>query len=597
MTVAVVPGADRAPPDRVEDIATLRDLLHFLGAYDVAAVPSAMAAVFERDVEVRPSFSSSWVAPLPPAGAEIARTYVVGDAEVRLYRLPDRPESLYFVVPSEYQLPSHHLKLIHLGRAALLAAPPEAVDLRKPEDARAYVAKVGERILYRLARENGIRIGTDRAREAETVRRLADVLAKYTAGFGLAEVFLGDPNVQDVYVDAPAARTPVYLTIADASDGLHNRCVTNVFLTEEDAEALLSRVRFESGRPFSEAMPVLEANIDAFRVRVTAIGPPLSPAGLAFAFRRHASTPWTLPRLIDNGSLSAAAAGLLSFLVDGRSAVLVAGGRGAGKTALLGALLLEFPQGQRILTIEDTLELPVPQMQDLGYKVESLYVRSTLGGAAQMSADEALRVSLRLGESAIVLGEVRGAEARTLYEAMRAGTAGSAVLGTIHGSSSRVVYDRVVHDLGIPPQSFAATDAIVVAGLARPGGSQRQLRRVVEVAELSRSRGHGEFDSLLVYDAVSDSWEETDLFRSGSSRIAAIAREWGLSYESAMENIAARAAIREAMVRESRRRTRPEFLTAAWVARANARHDVLVEEGLTGPSLVEGWTTWFEGAV
>ncbi len=597
MTIALGSPIRRAASDRVDDIASWSDLPASLDAYDVASVQSAIAAVFERDSEVRPSFSASWVAPLPPVGAELERAYRVGDAEVRLYHLHDRPESLYFVVPAEYQLPIHHLKLIHLGRRAVLVSPPQAIDLRRLEDARDYVEKVGERVLYRLAREHGIKIGENRAREAETVRRLARVLAAYTAGLGLLEIFLADSNVQDVYVDAPASRTPVYLTIADTAKGLHHRCVTNVFVTEEDAEAVLSRVRFVSGRPFSEAMPVLEANLEAFRSRVTAVGPPLSPEGIALAFRRHSSDPWTLPRLIDNGSLSAAAAGLLSFLVDGRSALLIAGGRGAGKTALLGALLLEFPRGQRILTIEDTLELPVAQLQQLGYKVESLYIRSSLGGTAQMTADEALRVSLRLGESAIVLGEVRGTEARTLYEAMRAGTAGSAVLGTIHGSSSKAVFERVVHDLGIPPQSFAATDTVVVAGLARPGGSQRLLRRVLEISELSRSRGSGEFDSLVEYDPQGDSWRETEVLRACSHRIGTIAREWGLRYEEALGNIAARASIREAIVREARRRNRPDLLSAGWVARANARYDVLLEDGLSPPSLVSEWAVWFEASI
>jgi len=579
----------------IEGIGSLRELLFALRQMDARAVSQALHRVFESDVETRPTFSSSWVAPLPPAEAVLIHTYRVGDSEVRLYNLTERAESLYFVVPSEYQLPIHHLKLLHLAREEIRRLAPRSVDLRRPAEIRAYVAQVGERLLYRIAKERDIRIGRSRAEEVATVHRLAEVLAKYTAGLGIIEILLRDPNVQDVFVDAPASRTPVYVTIA-AQGGSHQRCLTNVTLTEEDAESLLSRFRFESGRPFSEATPVLEANLEAFRARATVVGRPLSPDGLAIALRRHSPDPWTLPKLIKAGSLTPLAAGLLSFLIDGRSTILVAGSRSAGKSSLLGALLLEFPQSQRILTIEDTLELPGPRMRELGYKVQSLHVESALGGHGEMSAEEALRVSLRLGESALVLGEVRGQEARTLYEAMRAGTAGSAVLGTIHGNSSKSVYERIVHDLQIPPTSFAATDVVVIAGLARPGGSQRFDRRVTEVTEVAKSRGPGEFEPLLAYRVDTDSLEATEAFRHSSERVRAIANSWGLSYAAALENIETRAAMRTALVDAAERQNRAEFLAAPWVARSNAKYWSLVEEGFQGTDLLEEWSGWLARA-
>ncbi len=592
------PEAPAGPPGSadVEGPAILADLLPRLRGHDAGRVHAAIASVFASDVETRPTFSASWVAPLPPPDAVLVHAYSIGDSEVRLYNLPERAESLYFIAPSEYRLPVPHMRLLHLARRELQRLPPRSVDLRRPAEVRAYVAQVGERLLYRVARERDIPVGADRSEEVATTRRLAEVLAKYTAGLGILETLVKDPNVQDVFVDAPASRVPVYVTIAQVGES-HQRCLTNVTLTEEDAEALLSRLRFESGRPFSEATPVLETNVEAFRVRATVIGKPLSPEGLAVALRRHSPDPWTLPKLIRAGSLTPLAAGLLSFLIDGRSTVLIAGSRGAGKSSLLGALMLEFPQAQRVLTIEDTLELPGPQMRELGYKVQSLYVESALGGHGEMTAEEALRVSLRLGESAIVLGEVRGQEARTLYEAMRAGTAGSAVMGTIHGNSSSSVYERIVHDMGIPPMSFMATDVVVIAGLARPGGSQRFVRRVTEVTELAKSRGPGAFQPLLEYDVQADRLEATEPFRGSSERIRAVARTWDLTYDEAMENIAGRAAVRSALLEAAARTGRDDLLGAAWVARANAKYGSLVEEGSRGIRLVDAWTAWLSRAV
>ncbi|HEV8594034.1 MAG TPA: hypothetical protein VGR51_00695, partial [Thermoplasmata archaeon] len=287
--------------------------------------PARIRRGIAEDARERPRFSASWVIPRPPREAVLARTYRVGASEVRLYRIPGGTESLYFVAPREYAMPPDHMRLVHLAREELRRSPPDRVRLDRPADVREYVTRFAERAIFRWAVEKGISLGGERAKAVETGRRLAGVLARYTVGLGVVEIPLRDPNVQDVYLDAPAGATPLHVTIADVGEGLQQRCVTNVFLTSLDADALLARLRLESGRPFSEAMPVLETNLDAFRVRATAVGPPLSPDGPAVALRRHSTEPWTLTRLVATGALTPFAAGLLSFLVDGRSTILIAG--------------------------------------------------------------------------------------------------------------------------------------------------------------------------------------------------------------------------------------------------------------------------------
>ena len=557
------------------------------------ALRRALTRSFERSQRIRPGFSQSWVTPSLPEDAEFILEYQVGQSRVAIYRLPAGTELLYQLVPEEYSLEPEHIRLVDAAREELLADVPGLAANFRPEQARSYVARQGARIILRLATERDILLGGSRAAQLSRSRRLAEVLARYTAGLGIAEHLLEDSYVQDVYIDAPAHLNPVYVTIGGAPDPrASGRCRTNLCLGAGDAESLLARFRTESGRPFSEARPFLETDLQGYSTRVTVIGKPLSPEGIAIALRRHSTDPWTLPRLIEAGSITPLAAGLLSFLLDGQSTILVAGSRGAGKTSLVGALMLEFPRSQRVLTIEDTLELPSDAMKRLGYKLQSMQVQSSLGGMGELTADEALRLSLRLGESAIVMGEVRGQEARTLYEAMRTGTAGSSVLGTIHGSSARSVFERVVHDLGIPAKAFSATDIVVVAGLRRPFGSHRSVRRVVEISELDKDR-EGKFLELMVYDESRDSLVETGNI-AGSRRLAAIAQSWGLGPGEAVQAVRLRARIREELVAFAREHDNRSVLGARWVADANDALWAALEKRKTDfAGALDDWKEWF----
>ena len=562
-------------------------------------ISGALRSVMACNRRVRPSFSQTFVAPHRPQGAREVTKYRVGNASVRISTLVNETEGYYLLEPPEYRYSRTEVALVEVARRSLLEEAPEDMQVDTPAHVRAWVEQRGGELISEAARDRGVDLGPDRRGQRERVRQLAATLGRYTAGLGVIEHLLADARVQDVFVDAPADANPLYVILGgDGEDGVPHRCRTNICLSQPEVEGLVARLRHASGRPFSESRPYLEHDLEDLNARVTVIGRPLSPSGTAIAFRRHSTTPWTLPKLIAADSLSPLAAGLLSFLVDGQSTILVAGGRGAGKTSLLGALLQEFPRAQRVLTIEDTLELPVEEMQAQGYKVQSMRVQSTLGTDGEMSTDDALRLALRLGDSALVLGEVRGQEARTLYEAMRAGNAGSAVMGTIHGTSARAVHDRVVHDLGIPKEAFRATDVVVVAGLRRPGGSQRQLRGLVEVAGVDKtSTRSGRFRDLLSYDGRMDGLKDKGL--KLSDRVREVAESWGMTMEEAMDNIRARASIRETMVETALGEDRPELLETEWVAEANNAFWSLVEdmerEGDTDFSrLAEDWRAWWQ---
>ena len=519
---------------------------------------------------LRPPFSSFVVELEVPPGFLPVRRYTIGEDEVTIFWSWENLRHLYFLLPVEHRMTAGDIELLSLARAKMLESTDTLpADFRRAEEITR--RRAGE-ILAELAPE----------RDADEIQRMAACLARMTAGLGVLDILLADPFVQDVYVDAPVGDTPVHVVHADFGE-----CLTNIYLTEEGIEGLLSKFRLASGRPFSEASPVLDLDVEGSRC--TVVGPPLSQAGVALAVRRHRSEPWTLPHLVAKGFMSPEAAALLALFVDARGAVLVTGHRGAGKTSLLASLMLEIPPGSRVITIEDTPELPVVQMRRMGFEVLSLVVQPAVaGGGGELGVESALRVALRLGESVLVIGEVRGPEAKVLYEAMRVGTAGSAVMGTIHGSSAKDVFERVVLDLGIPASSFRATDVIAVASAVREGGRLSRRRRLTEVVEVEKS-GEPGFRTLVSYD------QERERFRlslRGSELVRRTAERLGVTVRGLAEILRLRAAVNREIVRMSGRL--PGVLEADFTVRANLKWRGLLERGMSPRQAVREWKRWLE---
>ena len=560
---------------------------------------------------VRPPFSSSRIYNEAPENTEFLECYDINGRggrklEVSVYRYTDRPEKLYMIRPPEYNLRQEELRLLEKVRRRMIRHRPKDLAFTDPIDAREYFRRMAKELLEEELLAGGETCGP------EELESYADLLARYTNGLGIVEDLLSDTRITDVYINAPADTNPVHVVM----DG--EECASNVFLSQDDLDALVSRFRTISGRPFGEAVPVLELNLEAFGVRVSVIGDPLSANGLAYAFRKHSISPWTLPKLINAGSISPLAAGLLSFLMDGQASVLVAGEVGAGKTSLLSAMLLEIPQKYRILTIEDTHELPIEKLQSLGWKVQGMSSHSSvLKSGAEMSPETALRAALRLGSSSLVLGEVRGPEVKVLYEAMQVGNAGNSVIGTIHGSSIENVYERIVHTLGVPPASFKATDAVIICSGIRLEGSMRKIKRVSRIAEVTSAQIENPepseiFTDIMNYDASQDLLLAGKALEQGQSElIGKIARKWGISIDRALKNIDLRTRMKEKIAVEGRQK--PFLLEAEAVSQANNMFWLLsdsmtknkacgneYESDLESDSgddleiLYRQWETWFE---
>ena len=385
-----------------------------------------------------------------------------------------------------------------------------------------------------------------------------------------------DQKIQDVTINGPIGQSPIFIVHQD-----YDECVTNIIPSLEDGEGWASKFRLISGRPLDEANPVLDTELllKNARARVAVITRPLNPDGLAFAFRRHRDDPWTYPLFIQNKMINPLASGLLSFLVDGARTLLFSGTRSSGKTSLLGSTLIEIMRKYRIITVEDTQELPIDALRKLGYNIQAMKVRSALTHTtSELGADEGIRTSLRLGDSSLIVGEIRSLEAQALFEAMRIGALANVVAGTIHGADPYSVYDRIVNDLKVPKTSFKATDVIIVSNPVKTADGLHRNRRVLQITEV---RKHWEDDplkengfvDLMRYDVKEDTLKPTqDLINGDSEILKSIAsniKEFTGNWDAVWDNILLRARIKEALVKYAVKINQKSLLEAKFMVQSN----------------------------
>ncbi len=357
--------------------------------------------------------------------------------------------------------------------AAVTLLHPRIMERIQPEVAvRIPEARLGEEIAALVAEiAQEVKLALSGAEQGRVKRRILDEMV----GFGPLEPLLADESVSDILVNGPRQifverRGRLELTDITFADDQH---VLNV----------ASRIVTKAGRRIDESSPIADARLpDGSRINV--IIPPLALRGPMLSIRKFSKRDPSLEALAQSGSLSPAMAALLSIAARCRLNMVISGGTGAGKTTLLNALSQMIDPSERIITIEDAaeLQLGLPHVASLETRPPNLEGRNEVG------MRDLLRNALRMRPDRIILGEVRGAEAFDMLQAMNTGHDGS--LCTIHASGPREAMTRLenmvlMSGYDLPARFVRAQIASAVHLIIQIARLRDGKRRVVNITEIA----------------------------------------------------------------------------------------------------------------
>ena len=289
-------------------------------------------------------------------------------------------------------------------------------------------------------------------------------------GFGVLDSIIQDDSITEVMING-------HENVFVEQNGRVRRLESG-FESEKRLEDVIQRIVGLAGREVNQANPIVDTRLPDEPPyngsRVNVVLPPISLVGPVVTIRKFSKNPMTIAKLIEYGSLTQNIADFLEILVKARYNIFVCGGTGSGKTTFLNALSNYIPKDERIITIEDSAELQIENVPNL-VSLETRNANSA--GAGAITIRDLIKSSLRMRPERIIVGEVRGAEALDMLQAMNTGHDGS--LSTGHANSTRDMLSRL--------ETMVLQGS---AGLPLPAIRQQISSAVDIIIHLSRLRDH-----------------------------------------------------------------------------------------------------------
>jgi pilus assembly protein CpaF len=309
--------------------------------------------------------------------------------------------------------------------------------------------------------------------------KLIEEILDETLGFGPLEVLLKDPTISDILVNGP------YQVYVERRGKLEKTDVK--FRDNDHLLQIIDRIVSKVGRRVDETSPMVDARLPDGS-RVNAVIPPIAVDGPCLSIRRFGTNPLKLEDLLNYKAFTPEMAMLMEACIKARLNVLISGGTGCGKTTLLNTLSSFIPNDERVITIEDACELQLQQEH-----VVRLETRPpNIEGKGAITTRDCVRNALRMRPERIIIGEVRGAEALDMLQAMNTGHGGS--MATLHANSPREALSRLetmimMGGFELPVKAMrqqisSAIDLIIQAN--RLQGGPRKITSITEVLNMEQ---------------------------------------------------------------------------------------------------------------
>ncbi len=346
--------------------------------------------------------------------------------------------------------------------------------------------------LTRLIESYGITVGM------RTFHGLFYYLYRDFRGFGKIDPLLQDTHIEDISCDGYALPIFVY-------HDSHTDIETNITFAEDELDTFVIRLAQQSGQHISVGDPMVEATLtDGSRAEI-ALGREVTPRGSAFTIRQYADDPLTPIDLINYGTFSIEQMAYFWLCIEHNKSLIFAGGTASGKTTSMNAVSMFIPPRSKVLTIEDTRELSLYHDNWL-----SSVTRERRNEGSNIDMYDLLRSALRHRPEYILVGEVRGAEAVTLFQAMNTG---HTTFSTMHADSIETVINRLENEpINVPRAMVQSLDMLSIQTQVRLDG--QRVRRSKVIGEL---RGIDQRTGELDYASAFEWNPNTDIFASNDS--------------------------------------------------------------------------------